>query len=76
MNYFDIDRPGPEYLPYSTQTIETWSAAGLRKSRSSGFYGNIGPRAKTSKVYSRHETSGVSPHRWKAGGMCRVRDYR
>jgi hypothetical protein len=68
MNYFDIDRPRLDYLPYCTQTTETCSAAGLQKSRSSGFHGNTEPRPKTSKIYGRHEISGISRHRWKAEG--------
>jgi hypothetical protein len=71
MNYFDMDRPGPGYPPYSTQTMETWDAAGLQKSRSSGFYGDMDPRAKTSK--SRHETSGVSRPKVEGGGNGCVR---
>jgi len=59
MNYYDIDRPGPEYLPYSTQTIETWECRRI----AAGFYG-----AKTSKIYSRLETGGVSWHKVEGGG--------
>jgi hypothetical protein len=68
MNYFDADPLGLEYLPRPRGLLEFSRAAGLPRSKSPGLCANTKPRAETSRVYRRHETSSVCRHRWSAKG--------